>query len=127
MILIMMMMTHRVELNTLVSSCPVVFNSVAEAKANASVIYLCIPACVFPLAAIMEEEEEVGIQAELDLYEGIPQHDMVLAKLEKFKQSISAKPFGSSSSSEPGGGNTEEEDVSDWKNVNLKFAPEHGK
>lgn len=50
----------------------------------------------------------------------------VLAKLEKFKQSISAKPFGSSSS-EPGGGNIEEEDVSDWKKVKLKFAPEHGK
>lgn len=48
----------------------------------------------------------------------------MLAKLEKFKQSISAKPFGSSSS-EPGGDT--EEDVSDWKKVKLKFAPEHGK
>lgn len=47
----------------------------------------------------------------------------MLAKLEKFKQSIAAKPFGSSS--EPG--DNMEEDVSDWKKVKLKFAPEHGK
>lgn len=53
-----------------------------------------------------------------------PSCSQVLAKLEKFKQSISAKPFGSSSS-EPGGDT--EEDVSDWKKVKLKFAPEHGK
>ncbi|CAA7025482.1 unnamed protein product [Microthlaspi erraticum] len=50
--------------------------------------------------------------------------DAVLAKLEKFKQSISAKPF--TSSSEPGD-NEEEEDVSDWKKVKLKFAPGSGK
>ncbi|XP_024005906.1 peptidyl-prolyl cis-trans isomerase CYP57 isoform X2 [Eutrema salsugineum] len=49
--------------------------------------------------------------------------DAVLAKLEKFKQSISAKPF--TSSSEPG--DNKEEDVSDWKKVKLKFAPESGK
>jgi len=56
----------------------------------------------------------------------------VLAKLEKFKQSISAKPFTSSnepvvltSSSEPV--DNKEEDLSDWKNVKLKFAPERGK
>lgn len=48
----------------------------------------------------------------------------MLAKLEKFKQSISAKPF--TSSSEPGD-NEEEEDVSDWKKVKLKFAPGSGK
>ncbi|AEE86168.1 Peptidyl-prolyl cis-trans isomerase CYP57 [Arabidopsis thaliana] len=58
--------------------------------------------------------------------------DSVLAKLEKFKQSISAKPFTSSnepvvltSSSEPV--DNKEEDLSDWKNVKLKFAPERGK
>ncbi|KFK29908.1 hypothetical protein AALP_AA7G194000 [Arabis alpina] len=50
--------------------------------------------------------------------------DAVLAKLEKFKQSISAKPF--TSSSEPVE-DDKEEDVSDWKKVKLKFAPEHGK
>lgn len=47
----------------------------------------------------------------------------MLAKLEKFKQSISAKPF--TSSSEPV--DNKEEDVSDWKKVKLKFGPEHGK
>ncbi|CAE6162653.1 unnamed protein product [Arabidopsis arenosa] len=58
--------------------------------------------------------------------------DAVLAKLEKFKQSISAKPFTSSnepvaftSSSEPV--DNKEEDLSDWKKVKLKFAPERGK
>ncbi|KAL1219551.1 Peptidyl-prolyl cis-trans isomerase CYP57 [Cardamine amara subsp. amara] len=49
--------------------------------------------------------------------------DAVLAKLEKFKQSISAKPF--TSSSEPV--DNKEEDLSDWKKVKLKFAPERGK
>lgn len=56
----------------------------------------------------------------------------MLAKLEKFKQSISAKPFTLSSkpvamtsSSEPV--DNKEEDLSDWKNVKLKFAPERGK
>lgn len=49
----------------------------------------------------------------------------MLAKLEKFKQSISAKPF--TSSSEPGDNEDEEEDVSDWKKVKLKFAPGSGK
>lgn len=56
----------------------------------------------------------------------------MLAKLEKFKQSISAKPFTSSnepvaftSSSEPV--DNKEEDLSDWKKVKLKFAPERGK
>ncbi|KAL1222340.1 Peptidyl-prolyl cis-trans isomerase CYP57 [Cardamine amara subsp. amara] len=49
--------------------------------------------------------------------------DAVLAKLEKFKQSISAKPF--TSSSEPV--DNKEEDLSDWKKVKLKFAPERRK
>ncbi|XWS26439.1 hypothetical protein CRYUN_Cryun26dG0032600 [Craigia yunnanensis] len=45
--------------------------------------------------------------------------DEVLAKLEKFKQSISTKP--EASSSEPGG--VHNEDLSDWKAVRLEFAP----
>ncbi|CAN8327136.1 unnamed protein product [Cochlearia groenlandica] len=49
--------------------------------------------------------------------------DAVLAKLEKFKQSITAKPLASSS--EPV--DEKEEDVSDWKKAKLKFAPERNK
>ncbi|XP_010447295.1 PREDICTED: peptidyl-prolyl cis-trans isomerase CYP57-like [Camelina sativa] len=63
--------------------------------------------------------------------------DAVLAKLEKFKQSLSAKPFTSTSKpgaltpkSEPGvltpssePVDNKEEDLSDWKNVKLNFAP----
>ncbi|KAK1549763.1 hypothetical protein Q3G72_007501 [Acer saccharum] len=46
--------------------------------------------------------------------------DEVLAKLEKFKNAIAGKPNASSSNT--GGG--EDEDVSDWKTVELKFARE---
>lgn len=46
--------------------------------------------------------------------------DDVLAKLEKFKQSISTKP--AASSSKPEGG--DKEDLSDWKAVRLEFAPD---
>ncbi|KAJ4709026.1 Peptidyl-prolyl cis-trans isomerase [Melia azedarach] len=49
--------------------------------------------------------------------------DEVLAKLEMFKNSISAKPNDSSNKSEGGG----DEDLSDWKAIRLKFALEHGK
>ncbi|KAL5783474.1 hypothetical protein ACOSP7_008503 [Xanthoceras sorbifolium] len=49
--------------------------------------------------------------------------DEVLAKLEKFKSGIVAKPNVSSSNT----GGSEDEDVSDWKTVRLKFTPEHGK
>jgi peptidyl-prolyl cis-trans isomerase SDCCAG10 len=49
--------------------------------------------------------------------------DEVLAKLEKFKVNLSGKP--SASSSETGGGIGE--DLSDWKAITLKFAPEPGK
>ncbi|CAN8229612.1 unnamed protein product [Cochlearia groenlandica] len=49
--------------------------------------------------------------------------DAVLAKLEKFKQSISAKPF--TRSNEPV--EIKEEDLSDWKKVKLEFALERGK
>ncbi|XVE97710.1 hypothetical protein REPUB_Repub03eG0042400 [Reevesia pubescens] len=47
--------------------------------------------------------------------------DEVLAKLEKFKQSISTKPAASSSEPRGGGDN---EDFSDWKAVRLAFAPD---
>ncbi|XVF35306.1 hypothetical protein REPUB_Repub18cG0134100 [Reevesia pubescens] len=46
--------------------------------------------------------------------------DEILAKLEKFKQSISTK--SAISSSEPGG--DDNEDLSDWKAVRLAFAPD---
>ncbi|MBA0568223.1 hypothetical protein Golob_005731 [Gossypium lobatum] len=46
--------------------------------------------------------------------------DDVLAKLEKFKQSISTKPAASSSKPEDG----DKEDLSDWKAVRLEFAPD---
>uniref|UniRef100_A0A5B7BEZ3 Putative peptidyl-prolyl cis-trans isomerase CYP57 n=1 Tax=Davidia involucrata TaxID=16924 RepID=A0A5B7BEZ3_DAVIN len=49
--------------------------------------------------------------------------DEVLAKLEKFKTTISTKPVGSNSESR--GGN--DEDFSDWMGVTLKFTPETGK
>ncbi|XP_031283765.1 peptidyl-prolyl cis-trans isomerase CYP57 [Pistacia vera] len=49
--------------------------------------------------------------------------DEVLAKLEMFTKAISEKANASSNKSEGG----EDEDVSDWKTVRLKFAPEHGK
>ncbi|KDP34070.1 hypothetical protein JCGZ_07641 [Jatropha curcas] len=47
----------------------------------------------------------------------------VLAKLDKFKKSISAKANTSNSKSEGG----YKEDLSDWSNVRLKFVPEPGK
>lgn len=47
----------------------------------------------------------------------------VLTKLEKFKASMSSKPIGSNG--ESGGGNNE--DLSDWTKVKLKFAPQPGK
>ncbi|XP_015884465.2 peptidyl-prolyl cis-trans isomerase CYP57 [Ziziphus jujuba] len=50
--------------------------------------------------------------------------DEVLAKLEKFKSMISERPAAPSSESEGGGNN---EDLSDWKAVRLKFTPETGK
>lgn len=50
--------------------------------------------------------------------------DEVLAKLEKFKKEILEKPVAPSSESGTGG---YKEDLSDWKNVRLKFAPELGK
>ncbi|MBA0626303.1 hypothetical protein Godav_003992 [Gossypium davidsonii] len=46
--------------------------------------------------------------------------DDVLAKLEKFKQSISTKPAASSSKPE----GVDKEDLSDWKAVRLEFAPD---
>ncbi|EOY29956.1 Cyclophilin-like peptidyl-prolyl cis-trans isomerase family protein isoform 1 [Theobroma cacao] len=46
--------------------------------------------------------------------------DEVLAKLEKFKQSISTKPAARSS----GPAGHENEDLSDWKAVRLAFAPD---
>ncbi|KAE8664377.1 Peptidyl-prolyl cis-trans isomerase CYP57 [Hibiscus syriacus] len=46
--------------------------------------------------------------------------DEVLAKLEKFKQSVLTKPIASSG--EPGG--DDNEDLSDWKAVRLQFAPD---
>ncbi|GLT97244.1 hypothetical protein SLE2022_148170 [Rubroshorea leprosula] len=46
--------------------------------------------------------------------------DDVLAKLEKFKQSVSAKPVASND--ESGGGHRE--DLSDWASARLKFAPD---
>lgn len=47
----------------------------------------------------------------------------VLAKLEMFTKAITGKANASSNKSEGG----EDDDVSDWKTVRLKFAPEHGK
>lgn len=52
-----------------------------------------------------------------------PCYHQVLAKLEMFKKSVSAKPNDLSNKS----GDGEGEDVSDWKAVRLKFAPESGK
>ncbi|KAK7321569.1 hypothetical protein VNO77_32353 [Canavalia gladiata] len=49
--------------------------------------------------------------------------DKVLAKLEKFKNSLSAKATSPTVDS----GNVNNEELSDWKNVGLKFAPESGK
>ncbi|CAN6721891.1 unnamed protein product [Malus baccata var. baccata] len=49
--------------------------------------------------------------------------DEVLAKLEKFKKGIFEKH--TAPGSESGGGKAE--DLSDWKSVSLKFAPEKGK
>ena len=47
----------------------------------------------------------------------------MLAKLEKFKATISAKPVESNSKPQGGKG----EDLSDWAGVKLKFATEPGK
>lgn len=47
----------------------------------------------------------------------------MLAKLEKFKNTISAESVESNSKAR--GGN--DEDLSDWAGVKLKFAPESGK
>uniref|UniRef100_A0A2P2K2L6 Uncharacterized protein MANES_03G050500 n=1 Tax=Rhizophora mucronata TaxID=61149 RepID=A0A2P2K2L6_RHIMU len=49
--------------------------------------------------------------------------DEVLAKLEKFKKTISAKAIASNSES----GRAGREDLSDWSTVRLKFEPESGK
>ncbi|XP_065849301.1 peptidyl-prolyl cis-trans isomerase CYP57 [Euphorbia lathyris] len=49
--------------------------------------------------------------------------DEVLAKLQNFKKSISAKPISSNTES----GGVYKEDLSDWSTVRLKFAPEPGK
>ncbi|CAN6539639.1 unnamed protein product [Malus baccata var. baccata] len=49
--------------------------------------------------------------------------DEVLAKLEKFKKGVFEK--GTAPGIESGGG--KDEDLSDWKSVPLKFAPEKGK
>jgi len=49
--------------------------------------------------------------------------DEVLAKLEKFKNTVSAKSVESNSKAQ--GGN--DEDLSDWAGVKLKFAPASGK
>ncbi|KAJ4823481.1 cytochrome P450 monooxygenase 57 [Turnera subulata] len=49
--------------------------------------------------------------------------DDVLARLEKFKKTISSKDNASKSDS----GGAEREDLSDWSTVCLKFAPEPGK
>ncbi|EXB57655.1 Peptidyl-prolyl cis-trans isomerase CWC27-like protein [Morus notabilis] len=50
--------------------------------------------------------------------------DEILAKLEKFKKELFEKPAAPSSESGSGGS---KEDLSDWKNVRLKFVPEPGK
>ncbi|XP_027330419.1 peptidyl-prolyl cis-trans isomerase CYP57 isoform X2 [Abrus precatorius] len=47
----------------------------------------------------------------------------VLAKLEKFKNSLSAKATSTAGESE----NVNNEELSDWRDVTLKFAPESGK
>lgn len=47
----------------------------------------------------------------------------VLAKLEKFKNSISAKATTTTVESK----HVNDEELSDWKSVNLKFAPASGK
>ncbi|OMO86498.1 hypothetical protein COLO4_21097 [Corchorus olitorius] len=48
--------------------------------------------------------------------------DEILAKLEKFKQSISTKPAASSTSNAPA--SADNEDLSNWKSVRLEFAPD---
>lgn len=48
----------------------------------------------------------------------------VLAKLEKFKQGIFGNPEPQSNES---GGSSNDEDLSDWTTMKLKFPPEHGK
>ncbi|KAI4377525.1 hypothetical protein MLD38_015132 [Melastoma candidum] len=47
--------------------------------------------------------------------------DEVLARLEKFKAHVTGKDSGGSEEAEA------DDDLSDWKSVNLKFAPEPGK
>ncbi|XP_019457819.1 PREDICTED: peptidyl-prolyl cis-trans isomerase CYP57 isoform X1 [Lupinus angustifolius] len=49
--------------------------------------------------------------------------DEVLAKLEKFKNALSAKTTSTTGES----GDGKEEELSDWKVVDLKFAPQDGK
>ncbi|KAF7817366.1 peptidyl-prolyl cis-trans isomerase CYP57 isoform X2 [Senna tora] len=49
--------------------------------------------------------------------------DEVLAKLEKFKKALSEKTKPTTD----GSGDVTDEDLTDWRNVDLKFAPEAGK
>lgn len=49
--------------------------------------------------------------------------DQVLAKLEKFKKALSEKNTPTTGGSE----DVNNEDLSDWRSVNLKFTPESGK
>lgn len=50
----------------------------------------------------------------------------VLAKLERFKKALSGESQKTTpTSGESGDGN--DEDLSDWKGVHLKFAPDRGK
>lgn len=51
--------------------------------------------------------------------------DEALVKLEKFKKALAAESTVSQSRSEPDGGNVD--DLSEWKGVRLKFAPDSGK
>ncbi|KAK6912837.1 Cyclophilin-type peptidyl-prolyl cis-trans isomerase domain [Dillenia turbinata] len=53
--------------------------------------------------------------------------DDVLAKLEQFKASLAAKTIVASDSNATGSTKKEDEDLSDWTKVGLKFAPETGK